>query len=39
MRRVAATAFGAVGSDILEGNGAGLAVDFVQGADVLDVGL
>ena len=37
--RVGGAAFSAVGGDILEGDGGGLAVDFVQGADILDVGL
>ena len=39
LRGIAAAAFGAVGGDILEGNGGVFAVDFVQGADVFDVGL
>ena len=39
MGRVGGAAFSAVGGDILEGDGGGLAVDFVQGADILDVGL
>ena len=39
MGRVGGAAFSAVGGDILEGDGGRFAVDFVQGADILDVGL
>lgn len=39
MGRVATATLGTVGGYILEGDGRGFAVDFMQGADILDIGL